>query len=335
MACNVGVVGATGMVGEVFLQLLLDREFPVKELRLFASKNSKGNIVQWNDQEITLQVLEPGCFEGLDVVFFSSGDSISKEWAPKAVEAGAFAIDNSAAFRMDENTPLVVPEVNADLIPEKSKPSIIANPNCSTIQLVVALKPLADTFGIEQVKVSTYQAVSGGGKAAQSELVEQLTDILNQEDDIYVDQFAQPIAFNAIPQIGSQTGEGFFTEETKIMNETKKILGLPELKVSAFCVRIPAINGHSEAAWVTLKQSAEREAVAKCLSSAGGIEFFDTDEPKELPTVAHLDDTDPVWVGRLHQDPSQDNTWIMWVVADNIRKGAALNGIQIAEKIFL
>ncbi|NQZ02709.1 MAG: aspartate-semialdehyde dehydrogenase [Bdellovibrionales bacterium] len=335
MSYNVGVVGATGMVGEVFLQLMLDREFPVKELRLFASESSKGKIVQWNDQEISLKVLEDGCFDGLDVVFFSSGDSISKEWAPKAVEAGAFAIDNSAAYRMDDNTPLVVPEVNSDLIPTKDKPSIIANPNCSTIQLVVALKPLAEAFGLEKVNVSTYQAVSGAGKSAQGELVEQLTDILNQEDDIYVDQFAQPIAFNAIPQIGSQTGGGFFTEETKIMNETKKILGLPELKVSAFCVRIPSLNGHSEAAWVTLGKSVERSELVSCLNSAEGIEFFDTEEPKELPTVAHLDDTDPVWVGRLHQDPSQDNTWMMWVVADNIRKGAALNGIQIAEKIFL
>ncbi|MEO0335231.1 MAG: aspartate-semialdehyde dehydrogenase, partial [Pseudomonadota bacterium] len=213
MAYNVGVVGATGMVGEVFLQLLLDREFPVKELRLFASENSKGKIVQWNDQQVELKVLEPSCFDGLDVVFFSSGDSISKEWAPKAVEAGAFAIDNSAAYRMDKDTPLVVPEVNAHEIPPKDRPSIIANPNCSTIQLVVALKPLADEFGLERVNVSTYQAVSGGGKAAQAELVEQLTDILNQEEDIYVDQFAQPIAFNAIPQIGSQTTGGFFTEE--------------------------------------------------------------------------------------------------------------------------
>lgn len=334
MGVKTGIVGATGMVGEVFMSLLQEREFPVDELRLFASESSKGNTVNFGDQEIELQVLEEGCFDGLDLVFFSSGDPISKEWAPKAVAAGAFAVDNSAAYRMDENTPLVVPEINADLIPEKGKPCIIANPNCSTIQLVVALNPLAKKFGLQKVTVSTYQAVSGAGKVARDELLEQITDLLNQEEEIYAESFPHPIAFNTIPQIGSFDDEGFCSEERKIMKETKKILGLPNLPVSAFTVRIPTLNGHGESVFFQLSKEATLPEIKKILSESDGIEVQDDPATSEYPTVLALAGTDPVYIGRIHKDPSTENGWIMWVVADNIRKGAALNGIQIAEKIF-
>ncbi|MCB0407178.1 MAG: aspartate-semialdehyde dehydrogenase [Bdellovibrionales bacterium] len=331
---NVGVVGATGMVGEVFLSLLEERKFPVGELRLFASENSEGQTLQFQGQNIQLQTLKENCFDGLQLVFFSSGDPISKEWAPKAVSAGAFAVDNSAAFRMDPNTPLVVPEINSHLIPNKNKPSIIANPNCSTIQLVVALQPLAKKFGLNQVTVSSYQAVSGAGKAARDELIEQLAALLNNEDEVYVEQFPHPIAFNSIPQIGSFDDEGFSSEERKIMNETKKILDLPHLKVSAFTVRVPTINGHSESVWFTLNKSTTRDEILATLSAAEGIVVQDDPKNSEYPTVMTTSGTDPVFVGRVHKDLAQENGWIMWVVADNIRKGAALNGIQIAEKIF-
>lgn len=331
---NVGVVGATGMVGEIFLQLLEQRDFPVGKLRLYASENSEGQTLEFQDQKITLETLKPGCFDGLDLVFFSSGDPISKEWAPQAVASGAFAVDNSAAFRMDPKTPLVVPEINAHLIPDKASPSIIANPNCSTIQLVVALAPLAKKFGLEKVTVSSYQAVSGAGKAARDELLEQITDLLDNQEEIYAEAFPHPIAFNAIPQIGSFDDEGFSSEEKKIMNETKKILGLPDLKVSAFTVRIPTMNGHCESVWVKFKKEATRAQVLSALESAEGVVVQDDPKESVYPTVMDITGTDPVYVGRIHKDISEDNTWIMWVVADNLRKGAALNGIQIAEKIF-
>lgn len=335
MSVNVGIVGATGMVGEVFMSLLQEREFPIKELRLFASENSKGNKIPFHDQEIELKVLEEGCFDGLDLVFFSSGDPISKEWAPKAVKAGAFAVDNSAAYRMDDNTPLVVPEINSDLIPGKDKPCIIANPNCSTIQLVVALNPLAKKFGLKKVTVSSYQAVSGAGKAARDELLQQIHDLMNQEDEVYAEEFPHPIAFNAIPQIGSFDDEGFSSEERKIMNETKKILGLPQLAVSAFTVRIPSLNGHAESVFFQLAKDATLAEMRKTLEEGEGIVMQDNPAESVYPTVLETTGTDPVYIGRLHKDPSTENGWIMWVVADNIRKGAALNGIQIAERIFL
>ncbi len=331
---NVGVVGATGMVGEVFLQLLEQRKFPVGTLRLYASENSEGQTLEFDGKSITLEILKDGCFDGLDLVFFSSGDPISKEWAPHAVAAGAYAVDNSAAFRMDPNTPLVVPEINAHLIPERGNPCIIANPNCSTIQLVVALNPLARKYGLEKVTVSSYQAVSGAGKAARDELIEQLSDLLNNEDEIYAEAFPHPIAFNAIPQIGSFDDEGFSSEERKIMNETKKILDLPDLKVSAFTVRIPTVNGHCESVWATLKTDTTRRDITATLSDSEGIVVQDDPKNSHYPTVMDVSGSDPVFVGRIHKDLAQARTWILWVVADNLRKGAALNGIQIAEKIF-
>lgn len=329
---KVGVVGATGMVGQTFMNILEEREFPIAELHPFASENSLGKKIDLQGKSWPVAILKEGCFDGLDLVFFSSGDDISKEWAPKAVKAGAFAIDNSAAFRMDPNTVLIVPEVNGHLVTKDSRPQIIANPNCSTIQLVVALKPLADRFGLEEVRVSTYQAVSGAGQGGYDELLEQTAN--HTQLDPAAKMFPHAILFNCIPQIGSFNDEGFCSEEVKIMSETRKILGQQKLKVSAFTVRIPALNAHSESVWVTLNKAVSRDEVMSALSEFPGIVV--QDEPKKgvYPLARTVSGQDPVYVGRVHRDLENPLMWMMWVVSDNIRKGAALNGIQIAEQIF-
>ncbi|MFV8256498.1 aspartate-semialdehyde dehydrogenase [Bdellovibrio bacteriovorus] len=328
---KVGVVGATGMVGQTFMNILSERSFPIEELRPFASENSLGKKIELQGQQWPCQVLKDGCFDGLDLVFFSSGDDISAEWAPKAVAAGAFAVDNSAAFRMDPNTVLIVPEVNGDLVNKDSKPQIIANPNCSTIQLVVALKPLLEKFGLEEVRVSTYQAVSGAGQGGHDELIEQTSNHPKPTDP---KTFPHTILFNCIPQIGSFNDEGYCSEEVKIMKETRKILGQKDLKVSAFTVRIPALNAHSESVWVTLNKSVSRDEVMAALSGQEGIVVQDEPKKSVYPLARDVSGKDPVYVGRVHRDPENPKMWLMWVVSDNIRKGAALNGIQIAEKIF-
>lgn len=329
---KVGVVGATGMVGQTFMSILEERKFPIAELRPFASEASVGKKIKCQDKEWDCQILKSGCFSGLDLVFFSSGDDVSSEWAPQAVKAGAFAIDNSAAFRMDPEIALVVPEVNGDLIEKMKTPQIIANPNCSTIQLVVALKPLQEKFGLEEVRVSSYQAVSGGGLPAYEELLAQTKDYKNENPQAKV--FPHPIIFNAIPQIGSFNTEGFCSEEVKIQKETKKILRQERLKVSAFTVRIPALNSHSESVWVTLKKEVDREEVLDAMKGFSGLEVQDNPQKSIYPTAREVSGKDPVYVGRIHRDPEDAKLWLMWVVSDNIRKGAALNGIQIAEKLF-
>jgi aspartate-semialdehyde dehydrogenase len=329
---KVGVVGATGMVGQTFMNILEERKFPFSELRPFASPSSKGKLIHVNNKDWTVQTLEPGCFEGLDLVFFSSGDDISKEWAPQAAASGAFAIDNSGAFRMDNDIALVVPEVNKELVGPGSKPQVVANPNCSTIQLVVALKPLSDAFGLDEVRVSTYQAVSGAGIDGYEELLDQTEDFKNPAPQAKA--FAHPILFNCIPQIGSFNDDGFCSEEVKIMKETRKILGLPTLKVSAFTVRIPALNAHSESVWVTLKKEISREQMFECLRNAPGIVLQDEPSKSVYPMPRNVSGEDPVYVGRVHRDPENPLLWLLWVVSDNIRKGAALNGLQIAEHIF-
>jgi aspartate-semialdehyde dehydrogenase len=328
---KVGVVGATGMVGQTFMSILEERKFPIQELRPFASENSLGKKIELQGQQWPVQVLKEGCFAGLDLVFFSSGDDISQEWAPKAVAAGAFAVDNSAAFRMDPNVLLVVPEVNGHLLSKDSKPQIIANPNCSTIQLVVALKPLQDKFGIEEVRVSSYQAVSGAGQGGYDELIEQTQ---NHKSEPTPQSFPHPILFNAIPQIGSFNDAGFCSEEVKIMSETRKILSQNDLKVSAFTVRIPALNAHSESVWVTLKKEVSREQVLGSLEAFKGIVVQDDPKKSVYPMARNVSGKDPVYVGRIHRDPENPALWLMWVVSDNIRKGAALNGLQIAEQLF-
>lgn len=331
---RIGLVGATGMVGSEFVKILDESKWKIEELRPFASENSLGKSIECVGKNWPIQVLKDGCFKGLDLVFFSSGDDISKEWAPKAAAEGAYAVDNSAAFRMSAEHALVVPEINADLIP-KSKPVVIANPNCSTIQLVVALKPLRDQFGLEEVRVASYQAVSGAGQAAYDELLDQV-HAHQQKRSLKVEVLPKQIAYNVIPQVGSfdQSGkaDGFTSEEVKIMKETKKILALPELKVSAFTVRVPVLNAHSEVAWVTLKKDVNRAQFVEALKSEKGLVVLG--EQEQYPLAHEVSGENPVYVGRIHQDLDNPRTWIMWIVADNIRKGAALNGLQIAQHIF-
>lgn len=327
---NVGVVGATGMVGEVFLDLLRDRDFPVGELKLFASDRSRGQTREFAGRQVPIDTLSPEGFTGLDLVFFSSGDDISAEWAPVAVRSGAFAIDNSAAFRMDASKLLCVPEVNGHLLPKPTQPALIANPNCSTIQLVLALNPLRQEFGIESVHVATYQAVSGAGKAGQEELAAQTKAWAAQSSAPSPQTFPHPIAMNCVPQIGSFNAQGFCSEEVKIMRETKKILGDDQMRVSAFTVRIPAWNAHSEAAWVRLRQDVSCEQVVAALRKQPGLQIKEDSYPLALDYSGQ----NPVGVGRVHQDVDDPRTWMMWIVGDNLRKGAALNGIQIAERIF-
>lgn len=325
---KVGLVGATGVVGETFINILEEYAQPIAELRPFASQNSLGLNIELAGKQWPVQVLKQNCFAGLDMVFFSSGDDISREWAPEAVKSGAFAIDNSNAFRMNPEISLVVPEVNGHLLNEKSQPQIIANPNCSTIQLVVVLKPLLDKFGLEDVTVSTYQAVSGAGLPGYEELLNQTKNF--QQVDHELKAFSKQILFNCIPQIGSFGEDGFSTEESKIMSESAKILSLPDLKISAFAVRIPALNSHSEAVWVTLKKEISKDQIVHALSNSDGIAVLDQD----FLTALEVSGEEPVFVGRIHQDRADKKRWLMWVVSDNLKKGAALNGLQIAELLY-
>lgn len=331
---NVGIVGATGMVGEVFLQLLEERNFPVGNLKLFASASSKGKTLKFKGKDYTIDVPSEAGFKGLDLVFFSSGDDISKEWAPVAVKAGAVAVDNSAAWRMDDSKLLVVPEVNGGLLPKKGTPALIANPNCSTIQLVVALNPLRKDFGLESVHVATYQAVSGAGRDGQTELAAQTKAWVEGGNPPDPKTFPHPILNNAIPQIGSFQANGFCSEEIKIMRESKKIMNDNSFRISAFTVRIPAWNSHSEAVWVRLKKEVSREEILKSLSKQEGLVIEDEPGKSVFPLASKWSEKNPVAVGRIHQDLEDPRTWMLWIVSDNLRKGAALNGIQIAERIF-
>lgn len=328
---NLGIVGATGLVGETFLKLLEEHQTPVQELRLYASEQSLGKKVLFRGQQIAVQTLTPSCFKGLDVVFFSSGDSISLEWAPKAVADGAFAIDNSAAFRMDPQTALVVPEINFHHISNPQKPQVIANPNCSTIQMVLPLEALR-SLDLVSVHVASYQSVSGAGKEAIEDLRVQSQAILNNQTPQSGKNFVRPIAFDCHPIIGSLDDDGFCSEENKIVAETKKILSLPQLKVSAFTVRVPTLNSHAEAVWFETKKSTTHEEIFSLLKGFKGITVMeDKKDFSSLPLVTNKDD---VFVSRLKKVRDFANTWQMWVVADNIRRGAATNGLLIAHKLF-
>ncbi len=339
MKINVGVVGATGVVGETFIELLQSRKFPVGDLKLFASDASLGMTRTLNSKEYPISTLSAGCFKGLDIVFFSAGEGISKQWAPEAVASGAFAVDNSSAFRMDDEFALVVPEVNGDLL-SKSQPTIIANPNCSTIQLVVALSPLQKKYGIESVRVASYQSVSGAGRDGMTELIDsttkELARIQNRGTRVESGKiFPKNIAFNSIPQIGEFDDSGFCGEEKKIIFETKKILRQNDMKVSAFTVRVPTLNSHAEAVWVTLKKKdISRTEIEETLKLGEGLDVWPANHPEKYPTQSFASGKDPVYVGRIHPEYDSRDTWMMWVVSDNLRKGAALNGIQIAERLF-
>lgn len=325
------IVGATGAVGEAMLEILEERAFPVDQLTLLASANSAGKTLQFQGKNVQVQDLASFDFKGTHIGLFSAGGGISAEFAPKATKAGCVVIDNTSHFRRDDNIPLVVPEVNPHRIADYKQTNIIANPNCSTIQMLVALKPIYDAVGIERINVATYQAVSGAGKTGVEELASQTARLLNGLD-VEPKAFSKQIGFNAIPHIGPFESNGYTLEEMKMVWETKKIFEDDEILVNPTCVRIPAFYGHSEAVHIETRQPVSAEDARELLQNAPGVTVIDAQESGGYPTaVSDASGTDPVFVGRIRQDISHPNGLNLWVVSDNVRKGAALNSIQIAE----
>jgi aspartate-semialdehyde dehydrogenase len=335
---HVAVVGATGAVGQQMIKTLQERNFPVGKLTLLSSARSAGKKVLFNGEEVVVQEATPDSFEGVDIALFSAGRSISKALAPEAVKRGAIVVDNTSAYRMDENVPLVVPEVNEDALHAHN--GIIANPNCSTIQMVAALQPLRETYGLSKVLVSTYQAVSGAGAAAINELKEQAKAILEEKEftpeilPVGGDKKHYQIAFNAIPQIDKFQDNGFTFEEMKMINETKKIMSMPELPVAATCVRLPVVTGHSESVYIEIEKDSVTVAdVKNLLADAPGIVLQDDPENQVYPMPADCVGKRDVFVGRIRKDLDRDNGFHMWIVSDNLLKGAAWNSVQIAESL--
>ena len=328
---NVAIVGATGAVGEVLLELLESRSFPVNNLYLLASERSAGTTLSFKGKRITVQNLEVFDFSQAEIGLFSAGGSISAEYAPKAAAAGCVVIDNTSHFRRDEDIPLVVPEVNSHAVERFADRNIIANPNCSTIQMLVALKPIYDAVGIARINVATYQAVSGTGKSAIEELAAQTARLLNgqpAESKVYPKQ----IAFNALPHIDTFQENGYTREEMKMVWETQKIFEDETISVNPTCVRIPVFHGHSEAVHIETKEPISAAEAQALLERAPGVEVIDTRNDGGYPTpVSEAAGSDPVYVGRIREDISHPMGLDLWVVSDNLRKGAALNSVQIAE----
>ena len=328
---NVAVVGATGAVGEQLLSILAQREFPADRVHALASTRSAGKKVRFGSQEIEVGDLAEFDFSDTQIGLFSPGASISKEYAPKAAAQGCVVVDNTSQFRYVDSIPLVVPEVNAEQIANYTNNGIIANPNCSTIQMVVALKPIHDAVGIERVNVATYQAVSGTGKEAIEELDQQTRGIM-EGASVDCQVYPKQIAFNALPHIDAFMDNGYTKEEMKMVWETRKILGDDSIQVNPTTVRIPVVNGHSEAVHLELKAPLSAEQAKQLLAEAPGVQVVDDREDGGYPTaVTEGDGTDAVYVGRIREDISHPRGLNMWVVSDNLRKGAALNSIQIAE----
>ncbi len=329
---NVAVVGATGLVGKEIVSILEERNFPVGDLRLLASERSAGTSLEFKNQDYNVEVLCEDSFKDIDIGLFSPGGSVSAKYAPIAVEAGAIVIDNTSHFRMDPDIPLVVPEVNPEEIARFKNKGIIANPNCSTIQMVVALKPIYDEVGIKRIIVSTYQAVSGAGKDAIDELHDQTVAILNQQA-VDCNAFPYQIAFNCLPQIDSFLENGYTKEEMKMVNETRKIFGDDSIKVTATTVRVPVFFGHSESINIETEDKITADEVKKLLSNAPGVQVVDDTKALFYPLAIESAGRDDVMVGRIREDESIDKGLNLWVVADNVRKGAALNAVQIAETL--
>lgn len=327
----IGIVGATGAVGHEFLQVLEERRFPIDELRLFASPRSAGQKLAFRGREHTVEPLDDARLGECAIGFFSAGASISREWAPRAAARGCVVVDNSSAFRMDPELPLVVPEVNPGAIP--ARPTIIANPNCTTILLVVVLEPIHRLGGLSRVVVATYQAASGAGAQAMQELEDQTRAVLAGEPEPAPNKLPQPIAFNLFPQVDVfQPDQGDFTkEELKVVFETRKIMGLPDLRVVSTCVRVPVRRAHSEAVWIELERDVSVDAVRAALATAPGVELVDDPRAGRYPTPRQADGRDPVLVGRIRKDPSVDRGLCLFLSGDQLRKGAALNAVQIAE----
>jgi aspartate-semialdehyde dehydrogenase len=326
---RVGVLGATGLVGSTILDLLARRGFPTSEVVAFASARSAGKTIEWGGETLEVRPLNEETIQGLDIVLSSAGGSVSAEWAPRFVEAGAVVVDNTSHWRMHDDVPLVVAEVNPDAL--AGHRGIVANPNCSTMQMVVALKPLFDEAGIERLVISTYQAVSGTGKAAIDELMEESRAVLDGREPaakIYPHQ----IAFNALAQAGSfPEGDDHTDEERKLINETRKILGDEEIKVSATCVRVPVVTGHSEAVNVETREPLSPERARELLSAAPGVTVVDDPAAGRYPMAVDAAGKDGVFVGRIRRDAGNERALDLWVVADNLRKGAATNAVEVAE----
>ncbi|MDQ0230478.1 aspartate-semialdehyde dehydrogenase [Metabacillus malikii] len=335
---HVALVGATGAVGQQMLLTLEKRNFPISKLTLLSSERSAGKKITFRNEEYTVEATTPESFEGVQIALFSAGGSVSKQFAPEAVKRGAIVIDNTSAYRMDENVPLVVPEVNEGAL--KNHNGIIANPNCSTIQMVVALEPLRKEYGLNKVIVSTYQAVSGAGAAAINELKEQSQAILNGEVftpeilPVKGDEKHYQIAFNAIPQIDKFQDNGFTFEEMKMINETKKIMSMPDLQVAATCVRLPVETGHSESVYVEIeKTDVTAENIKDLLKNSDGITLQDDPANQIYPMPAYSVGKNDVFVGRIRKDLDCQTGFHMWIVSDNLLKGAAWNSVQIAESL--
>jgi aspartate-semialdehyde dehydrogenase len=327
---RVGVLGATGLVGTTILDLLAARDFPVAELRPLASARSAGKQIEWSGSAVTVRDLSEDSIEGLDIVLSSAGGKVSGEWTPKLVDAGATVVDNTSYWRMHDDVPLVVAEVNPDDL--EGHRGIIANPNCSTMQMVVALKPLLDAAGIERLVISTYQAVSGTGKAAIDELTGQARAVLDGREPPRPSIYPHQIAFNVLAQAGSfAAGDDHTDEERKLINETRKILGDDSIRVSATCVRVPVVSGHSEAVNVETREPLEPERARELLAAAPGVRVVDDPAAASFPMALDAAGQDDVMVGRIRRDPGNEHALDLFIVADNLRKGAATNTVQLAE----
>ncbi|MFZ1539830.1 MAG: aspartate-semialdehyde dehydrogenase [Enterococcus aquimarinus] len=337
---TVAVVGATGAVGTKMLELLQEVNLPIERVKALASKRSAGKTLAFKDQVLTIEELTADSFEGVDIALFSAGGGISEIFAPEAVKRGAVVIDNTSHFRMVPGIPLVVPEVNPESL--KTHQGIIANPNCSTIQMMVALEPLRQAFGLDKIIVSTYQAVSGAGAKAIAELENQVQEYLDGKPLTELtatilpsggDKKHYPIAFNALPQIDVFGEEGYTLEEWKMINETKKIMGDESIKVAATCVRVPIVNGHSESIYIELKEETTVQAIQEILAKAPGVKLVDDPSQQRYPQAIDSIDQKGTFVGRIRRDLDNPKGFHLWVVSDNLLKGAALNSIQIAEKM--
>lgn len=328
---TVGIVGATGLVGEMTCTILRERGFPVAELRLFASARSAGRKLGFGDRQLEVKEVTPGCFEGCQLVFVCAGTGVSREVVPQAVDEGAVVVDKSNAYRLSPQVPLVVPEVNLAAL--AGHRGIIANPNCTTIQLVVALAPLARGAGLERVVVSSYQSVSGTGRAAVEELTQLSHDVL-AGDPACAQVYPHPIAFNLLPHIDSFDAQGYSGEERKLIAETRKILGLPGLRVTATTVRVPVYRGHGISVMVETRERVTRAEAQQLLAGQPGVVLADDPGRCVYPMPITAAGTDHVYVGRIREDESHPRALHLWVVADNLRKGAATNGVQIAEHLF-
>jgi len=329
---KVGVVGATGAVGSTILEILAERNFPASEVVPFASERSAGNRVPFADGELEIRALSDESIQGLDIVLSSAGGAVSSEWAPKFVEAGAVVVDNTSYWRMHDDVPLVVSEVNPDAAEKHN--GLIANPNCTTMALVVALAPIHRKAGIERIVVSTYQSVSGTGRRAIDELLDQSHALLHDEEPDPPSVYPHPIAFNVIPQVETfKDGDDYTTEERKVMRETRKILGVSEdeLRISATCARVPVLTGHSESVNIQLREPLSPEECRELLAASPGLIVVDDPGAGKYPLARDGAGRDEVLVGRIRRDPSDDRCLNLWVVGDNLRKGAALNAVQVAE----